>query len=44
MIGIIISIYRTWPFRPHCNRPPGTHVALCRALRLDGTRCPAKDA
>lgn len=44
MISILIGIYRAWPLRPHCNPDAGTHVALCRALRMDGTRCPAKDA
>lgn len=44
MISILIGIYRAWPLRPHCNPGAGTHVALCKALRLDGTRCPAKDA
>lgn len=44
MLNVLIAVYRAWPFRPHCNSQAGMHSFLCRAARMDGTRCPAKDA
>jgi hypothetical protein len=41
-MGWLIGMYRAWPWRPRCGG--GSHVALCRWLGLDSTRCPAKDA
>jgi hypothetical protein len=47
MINLLISMYRAWPLRPHCNG--SQHVTLCRVLGMSkvfegNTRCPAKDA
>jgi len=42
MLNIMITIYRAWPFRPHCDSTAGRHVWLCSALGLNGDRglCP----
>jgi hypothetical protein len=44
-VNLLVSVYRAWPFRPHCGG--GGHVALCRWLGLSLGKdpwCPAKDA
>lgn len=30
MINVIIDLYRSWPFRPHCNATAGYHAWTCR--------------